>query len=184
MIGIYDTFTDIYFWLLLIGAVFSVWGVIKIQKELKTASDFREQVLTPLTDEEEAEVTPDYKQDIERLEIHFKELNQNLADAFEVLPKRIAKSIDGSLGRAKRALTAEEEKFNEGLDMLADQHMLEQLPPFWQVVGKEIAKQVEPRTMTMFRNYIAAKPDILKQMAGNQTQNQGQIQNGIDKYIG
>jgi len=103
--------------------------------------------------------------------------------------EHIRKQMDGAVGRqaaqinkASKAILKEEADFLQGLDDMADQHLIENLHPLLQPVALAVAESGNPLPMTWIRKWMAKRPDAQLLMANAPGSPQLPQQNGKSLY--
>jgi len=183
-----------------VGAIFSVWGVLVIRRELTLSEKFRKGILekvdtttTKIVDLEEALDDDDdeedpYQEQINGIQEQMEQIMLGMnatAEVLDGLPRKVCATLDGGLGRLTATRNKEEEAFIAGLDSLADQEWLGRLPPFFQALAQSVAKEGNPAAINLFRSWATKRPEVLSNLKNPQQQipANGSGASGIDAYI-
>jgi len=111
----------------------------------------------------------DIKQFHERMDQMVGHVNE-LTSSINGFPEEIQKmrqQLDGALGRAQQVESKEVEEFEKGLDLLADEQLMENLPFWLKPIAAGIMEKGNPKAMHMVRTWAVKRPDVRQLMGVN-----------------
>jgi len=127
------------------------------------------------------------REQLKQVMIGINNVSEQMADFPEEV-ETMRKKIDGAVGRAGQLADKDEATFIQGLDDLADEQLLANLPLPLQIIAKSILEQVEdPRAIAYVRRWAATRPEMIAhlQAAGGAPGVGPQVAptNPLDAYI-
>lgn len=156
---------------IVLSAGFSIWGVVKINGELRKAVIFRTDVRRLLDVDVDDEPDPDlehFKGEVAGMRAQVdscvKYLNDFNAKATDLI--KLPDRLNGALGQLTKKQNDVTNEAFESFDLAADQQLIASLPPFVQGIALKVVEDGDPMKLSLLRQWAATRPELQALMTG------------------